>query len=488
MVEILTSTDDLEDVRQLIIMFGDKVLTFTDRFGNVSLHYAQSADIARLLIEGVSDESALLVARNDDNQSILHAASIFGRQDVIGYLGLALKRKNSFGLLEWLLTASDLYGNTPLHYADTKDTSVSLLYVSEFVDLKVDLKMQCNKEGKNPLHKACEDGREDVIECLLDGVDGESNMLLATDDLGNTALHYCGTSKTADLLLSVCDENTRHHRAYHTFNHLGQSAIHTACGREHNTEAIKYLLALEDSKESLMPHLKKQDKNMNTPLHLAIDCGNGEITEFILEQYANSDEIINELLSQRNNLNRNALHIALQGDAYTKKKMLKVFKDYSECLNYDEMLQADDQGQSPIHMLAGSSHPSDVKHFSRLILRLKLPRRRTLVHNNNPLTYSRSISICDQELSSDKEGCLMQSLDIESSRKLNLDCIYSNLINTWQQTLTCNELPQNADPRLLQMMLYALNQFPTSFDPTKSNLLPLSKVLNSYHNWVSIKS
>lgn len=254
--EIVQNTDwpvaDRAALVEFVIAHGADVHA-TDQFGRAALHYANHAEVAKVLCKNGADLDAIDIEGN----SVFHLAKTLGRMDVVDVLvseGVnpmvrasypdlhemlssqgedtpvtkddlnerlfkeVRSEKPNAELMSALLRAGanyacyDAEGKTPMHYASAADSEPALkaLFGAHFQNvlhanngniatarganaLKALTNIQ-DTTGKTPLHYAISKTIVDAL-CLI-GAD-----VSATDHLGRTALHY---AKTAEVAKALC--------------------------------------------------------------------------------------------------------------------------------------------------------------------------------------------------------------------------------------------------------------------------------------------
>ena len=407
-----------DDVADLIRIYGEILVKQRDSAGNIPLHTARTAEIAAVLIDAIAPEEREehLRATYEIGHTVLHSASMLGRGDVICYL---------LELCPGLLNVADLYGNIPLHYSKDMQTAAYLLRSASSDHMRQTLITKRNNNGETPLHTACENGHEDVLEYLLLKIQLDKNQfILAVNDAGNTPLHLAKSATAAKMLLEACKSEfgNQYMSCLDIQNKNKQNVLHTASFTQDEVELLVYLMTQISQNNSNSDHLLTPDKDGNTPLLLSISHDKDNFAKTMLES-CNTDTI-RKLLMHRNHAHQNAFHIA------------------SQQLKY----------------LAGSYK---VEHFSNQVLSLSLPKRRRLMFDTNASDVHCRL-IADKEESSEQElnqFFLRSVLNDRSNR--NLHGFYGDMVSTWQWLLIRKSCKLNYDPRLRHILYYATLEYPT---------------------------
>ena len=206
---------------------------------------------------------------NNEGQSVLHAACVYGDTEIVDIL----LRSNSN------VNQCDKAKKTPLFiackegYTEIVDT---LLRSNSNVN-------QCDKEKKTPLFIACEEEYIDIVTLLI-----ESKCEIVNHSLnGQTVLH--------PVVKSLLDSNYVCTRSFslnyddvmniksgvYELNDAGQSALHVACKKNY-PEVVKFLLQNKFD-------VNQRDKLMKTPLILAVEGGHTKVVTMLVENKCDID-------------------------------------------------------------------------------------------------------------------------------------------------------------------------------------------------------
>ena len=206
----------------LINEFGCDITENRGYLGRSVLHHARSINLVRTL---VLHHHADINAKDDENNSPLHVAALFGRDEMVFTL------INEFG-------------------CDTEERDIL---------------------GRSLLHHACEGGNVNLVRTLI--LHHNANIH-ARDYESNTPLHvatYCGKDEVVLTLLNEFG-GIKERGA------LGMSLLHHAC-EGGNVNLVRSLILHYNV------DVNARDDQNNTPLHVAAFCGKDEVVLALLSQF-----------------------------------------------------------------------------------------------------------------------------------------------------------------------------------------------------------
>ena len=468
--ERLISLDRLDDVVSLLHVYGPNLVRYRDRIsGNTALHYARNTDVAKLFVMTMSEleRHNLLTALNEVEQSQLHAViQIEGRAEVVAYL------LSHNVVVEEMLLAKDWYGNTPLHYVQDIASATEIVRAALGKGLHIqELFYNRNQEGKTPLHTACENCKAEVVSYLLAQVELVylGCILLETCSAGNTALHLAKDEATAGALLKSfenahtyeCGEIPEIRPYLNTRNKKWQTVMHTVSYMQESIGLVEKIMSLMESNfhdnRDETHYLLSEDIDGNTPLLLAVYHGQEETTNYILTHCPNN--VLGKLLSHRNAEQQNVYHIASKH--IRACKFLEILMEYSDEVDFCDVLMPDQHRNSPLHYQTGSYK---VEAFSRNILPLPLPMRRLFVYSPNIMDADCSFMITKGEYStSEALNDFFQRSVLNDQRQRSLHSFYGQtcMMKTWDWLLIRKSFKLQYDNRMKKVLCYALLEYPT---------------------------
>ena len=125
-----------------------------------------------------------------------------------------------------------------------------------------------NKDRDTALHLACEDGRMEVVQCLVES----GSDINVKNWNGNSPVHVAYTHRHFDIARLLVHTT---HCAINSQNRHGQAILHLACEKS-DLSTVSDLISLPHCNVNIMTSLG------NTPLHLACQHGSHEIVKVLL--------------------------------------------------------------------------------------------------------------------------------------------------------------------------------------------------------------
>lgn len=223
---------------------------------------------------------------------------------------------------------------------------------------------------------------------------------------GNGTLHLSRNVFTFEALLK--DENGDQQRSLICeLNFKGQSLLHTAA-INNAIDIIQYVFS--DAKfKPYIDVLLDSDCEGNSPLHL-IDKMHIETLSTLLECIAKDGDRLRNLLRKKNNDDLNIFHITAKS---LVPNTIDTVWELVDCLNTEEYLFPDKQGNHPGHYLAALQH---VKSFGDFIMRLPLQVRRSIVLTDRNKDGLRCIDIVQSWCPNDRSR-IMKSFNYMCARE-----------------------------------------------------------------------
>lgn len=372
--------------------------------GKTALHWAKSADIAKLLVEAVEpdrrEKFILRLSRSKD--SAVDLAAVYGKNDVISYLFSVVNREDLVFRTTW-----PNHGITPLHRAHNAETAKLLI---EFIQ-------PCNRHqflftkddrGRTALHWAGLMLKHDVAKYLCSLGQGDK-LLLEQDRYGNTALHLtmmdvsmlevlfgqCTNEKNAEAFLAKLDNKKKtalrmpvEFSDIHSVKYLlslpycndnilfmldvnGQSDLHCA-----KTEEIALLLF--DHVNNKQAYVTVEDKDGNTAAMHMVTLGQVETLEPVLEYIEFNKLGITQQLETKNHKNQNIFHLACISPK--SAAFCELLLTYISEIDISKVLVPDVYNNTPLNYVAARF---ETGVFAELLLKLPLRLRQLFLLKKN---------------------------------------------------------------------------------------------------------
>ena len=144
--------------------------------------------------------------------------------------------------------------------------------------------MSCNsqlllckdREGRTPLHTACQHGQTEVVNIFIQSLQTQTDAIIfeMTDANGNSPLHLACVGGNITIVQLLVD----HGASIIAANSRGETPVHTAA--QHKSVEIMELLL--DKGDNTVIELT--DSNKCTPLHHAAENNQSEIITFLQQQ------------------------------------------------------------------------------------------------------------------------------------------------------------------------------------------------------------
>ncbi|CAM6061555.1 unnamed protein product [Sphagnum tenellum] len=337
-----------------------------NNIGNTLIHHATKnghVEVVKVLLQQTTFRLNLN-EKNDVGDTPLHLACGAGHDKVVQCLlenvkGLNINEKNDDG-------------NTPLHLAgeirNVKVVKVLLGCVAPELNFNKEgdgskalqlaskeehvSKLHLNEENVDqdtPLHLACGEAHDKVVQCLLENVRGLN--INAKNNDGNTPLHLAidnGNVEVAKVLLGCVAPELK----LNGKNGDGNTPLHLAADEGH-VEVVNMLLDMCGATEL---KLNGRNGDGNTPLHLAADDASLDLQG--RRDVQNHDTKPN--LAEKNRDGNTPLHLASQeGHEDVVRAIL-----LSKCVNKSILNAINEDGNTPLHLATKNGHANVVTKLS----------------------------------------------------------------------------------------------------------------------------
>ncbi|XP_058449448.1 ankyrin-3-like [Malaya genurostris] len=292
-----------------------EMLLTSDKYEQTALHFAAISDnyeIVNILIE----HGASVMAKNTNGKIPLYIAIEKNAKKVIEIL---LKHEQA---TEMLLT-SDKYEQTALHLAAISD-NYELVNILIERGLSV---MAKDIDGEIPFHTAIQKNAKKVIEILLKH-EQATEMLLTSDNFGQTALHLAAISDNYEIVNILIDRGL----SVMAKNINGRIPLHIAI-EKNAKKVIEILLKHELATEMLLT----SDKFELTTLHIAAFFDKYELVKILIERGSS--------VMAKDINGRIPLHIAIEKNA---KKIIEILLKHE--LATEMLLTSDKYEQTALHL------------------------------------------------------------------------------------------------------------------------------------------
>jgi serine/threonine-protein phosphatase 6 regulatory ankyrin repeat subunit B len=359
----------VEVVERLLQFKGPSQLALVDGAANTSVHLTSESGHTKeeMLLELAANEVNINGTNNDGNTP-LHLASEEGHVEMVQVL-LGHISKSGFN---W----KNNDGNTPLHLATNSGHAEVVKLFLEQTTFKLIFNGEDNNIGNTLIHHATKNGDVEVVKVLLQQTTFTLNLNEENAD-GDTPLHLAcgeGHDKVVQFLLENVrglninakndDENTPLHLAIDNGNVevvkvlLGFVAIELNFNRENDGNKALQLASKEGHVSKL--HFNEKNGDQDTPLHLASRHGHVEVVNMLLDVCGASKLKLNG----KNGDENTPLHLAAdEGHVGVVNLLLKHasldFQGRRDVQNHDtkpNLAEKNGDGNTPLHLASKEGH------------------------------------------------------------------------------------------------------------------------------------
>ena len=346
------------DLVQLLIQQYKLEPLATDKYGFTALHAAAQTGHTHIL-EWYSQEYSVIITNHTNNNkyTLAHAAAYNGKLHCLQQLinkyqcdvnatttdtGSTVLHKACEGghvpvvlyltsLPQCNVAAKTCNGSTVLHI--TCQYSDFLPILKHLVENhQLDL-CAVNDEGMAPIHLACSNGRLNLVQYIIEHV--PSSLELPVRGHGRTpfltAVYFNQLEVIKYLISKKCNLSATDDK--------GSGAVHISVARGH-LNVLKYLIDNNCCNPNVIDY---QDR---APLHIAVAAEKFEILEFLLENQ------LSILTNAQDKDGNTPLHLACM---WRQKKIVSLLSS-AYLSNNINILITNKKGQTPLHLAATSGH------------------------------------------------------------------------------------------------------------------------------------
>ncbi|KAL2931557.1 Ankyrin repeat-containing protein NPR4 [Bienertia sinuspersici] len=286
----------------------------------------------------------LLWKENSSGNTPLHLAARFGHKNAVQVF---LERAGEVSQEEVtkLLKVTNNKNDTALHEAARAGHA-------QVVKLLVEVEPSClhhepNQESETPLYLAAERGCATSVLSILATCSSSALAYDGKGPCGRTALHAAVQWGDPEMVQELLEKDRS---VMSIKNDEGLTPLHFAAGEINELEHLKILLSYDkEEKDSSAVYI--QDNMGRTALHIAMMRRNWEAVESLIESRPDCIEIVD-------NKGQNVLHYAAKWTCF------KVLNGLLRRGHLDKLINdKDDEGNTPLHVLAASIPHTPDSHF-----------------------------------------------------------------------------------------------------------------------------
>ena len=349
--------NDWIDILELCQQYSVDIANYSNRNSHTLAHLASYNGALNILKQLINDYSYDVNATTNDGSICLHLACEGGHLPIVFYL-TSLPQCN--------ISATTLNGSTVLHKTCMCISSQSFQILKYLVEShQLDL-CAVNDNGMAPIHIACSKGKLDSVQYIIEH--SPSLLELPENVHGRTpfliSVIYNQLKVVQYLISKNCNLSASDGEGYKSAHLLAMNG---------SLNTLKYLV------DNNYCDINATDHQERTPLHVAILANQFEIIEYILNKSIPSVTVdwlreVKYLLDSPQDLHTTNLHINAQDKdgntplhlACEKRKKNIVSLLVKSCHSNSYFLIANKKGETPLHLVAaaGSNDVAEALLFS----------------------------------------------------------------------------------------------------------------------------
>ena len=349
--------NDWIDILELCQQYSVDIANYSNRNSHTLAHLASYNGALNILKQLINDYSYDVNATTNDGSICLHLACEGGHLPIVFYL-TSLPQCN--------ISATTLNGSTVLHKTCMCISSQSFQILKYLVEShQLDL-CAVNDNGMAPIHIACSKGKLDSVQYIIEH--SPSLLELPENVHGRTpfliSVRYNQLKVVQYLISKNCNLSASDGEGYKSAHLLAMNG---------SLNTLKYLV------DNNYCDINATDHQERTPLHVAILANQFEIIEYILNKSIPSVTVdwlreVKYLLDSPQDLHTTNLHINAQDKdgntplhlACEKRKKNIVSLLVKSCHSNSYFLIANKKGETPLHLVAaaGSNDVAEALLFS----------------------------------------------------------------------------------------------------------------------------
>ena len=325
-----------------------------------------------------------------------------------------------------LHTIVDNYGNTPLMLAVVQN---HLKIVSWLVRIDPDCMKTRNKNKRNVLYFAAENGNTKIVSVLLKSLNSSdsSSLISSQDNKGMTAFYWScafGTLEISKLLLDKYKNcMSESDPLLHTIQDIdGNTPLMQAVAQNH-LETVSWLVRIDPD------CMKTRNKSKRSVLHCAAENANTEIASVLLKSLNSSDS--KSLISSQDNNGVTAFYWSCANGTLEISKLL--LDKYKNCMSESDPLLhtiQDINGSTPLGLAVMENHLETVSWLVRIdpdCMKQRDKSKRNVLHCAAENANTEIASVLLKSLNSSDSKSLISSPDNKGMTAFYWSCANGTL-------------------------------------------------------------